>query len=159
MKIYWIKEYSNRARLGMMARPRGGDWLEDDIVHLKKVAVSQLVSLLTKEEIAEFDLKEEGKLCQKHGLVFMNLPIEDMSLPSSDQKVDSLLDTLVSAIDKGQSIVVHCRAGIGRSSLIVAGILIKQGVHASTAIQEISKGRGRPVPETEEQAKWIKGRR
>jgi len=33
-----------------MARPRGGDWLQDEILALKRSGISILVSLLTPEE-------------------------------------------------------------------------------------------------------------
>lgn len=29
VKIYWV-EQKKKGRLGMMARPRGGEWLEDE---------------------------------------------------------------------------------------------------------------------------------
>lgn len=31
-KIYWIHTFNNLTRLGIMARPRGGDWLDDEII-------------------------------------------------------------------------------------------------------------------------------
>ena len=34
-----------------MARPRGSDWLEDEINHLKNNEVGVLVSLLDRDEI------------------------------------------------------------------------------------------------------------
>jgi len=47
--IFWIKA-AGRGRLAVMPRPRGGDWLEDEILHLKRSGIGTLVSMLTPEE-------------------------------------------------------------------------------------------------------------
>jgi hypothetical protein len=47
-------------RLSTMARPRGGDWLADELGDLAIAGVSVLVSLLTDAEAAEFDLSHEA---------------------------------------------------------------------------------------------------
>jgi hypothetical protein len=40
-KIYWIHDFANGAKLGIMPRPRGDDWLEEEIVKLKKLKVGR----------------------------------------------------------------------------------------------------------------------
>jgi hypothetical protein len=35
-KIYWVYDFANGAKLGIMPRPRGDDWLEEEIIKLKK---------------------------------------------------------------------------------------------------------------------------
>ena len=42
----------------MLPRPRGGDWLADEIRSLRACGVDVLVSLLTGEEVGELDLAE-----------------------------------------------------------------------------------------------------
>ena len=41
--IFWIKA-AGRGRLAVMPRPRGGDWLEDEILHLKRSGIGILVT-------------------------------------------------------------------------------------------------------------------
>ena len=55
-KIYWLHTFENAAKIGIMARPRGNDWLEDEIIHLKNQNVNVLVSLLERSEIEELNL-------------------------------------------------------------------------------------------------------
>jgi hypothetical protein len=50
-----------------MARPRGGDWLIDEIKALRESDVNVLVSLLTPAEVSEFDLAEEASFCHTQG--------------------------------------------------------------------------------------------
>ncbi len=45
-KIYWIQSFENNARIGIMPRPRGGDWLEDEINNFKRQNITLLVALL-----------------------------------------------------------------------------------------------------------------
>jgi protein-tyrosine phosphatase len=59
-------------------------------------------------------------------------------------------------VSLGKNLVIHCRAGIGRSSLIAAGVLITLGSDASVALAEIGRARGLRVPDTAEQDEWIK---
>ena len=44
-EIYWIR-LDQPGAIGVMPRPRGGDWLEDEIANLCRLGVTTLVSLL-----------------------------------------------------------------------------------------------------------------
>lgn len=46
-ELFWI-DGPWQGRLAVMPRPRGGDWLEDEIVSLNKMGISVLVSTLTE---------------------------------------------------------------------------------------------------------------
>jgi protein-tyrosine phosphatase len=50
---------------------------------------------------------------------------------------------------------VHCRAGIGRSSLIAACVLVLLGLAPAMAFDRIGKARGLKVPDTEGQRDWV----
>jgi hypothetical protein len=69
--------------LAILPRPRGGDWLEDDIRSWQQAGLDLIVSLLTSDEIAELGLAEEARLCQASGLQFLSFPIVDRNVPSS----------------------------------------------------------------------------
>jgi protein-tyrosine phosphatase len=155
-KIYWIHQFADKARLGIMARPRGDDWLEEEIENLKKRNVDNLVSLLAKDEVFELGLQKEEVICKSHNITFINFPIPDRGVPKTDDKVDNILNHLINKIKEGNSVVIHCRMGIGRSSIIAASILLKTGFNADDAINLISQVRGLKVPDTEQQLAWLK---
>jgi len=138
-----------------MARPRGGDWLEDEIRSLKDSKVDLVVSLLTKPEIVELDLLEEELLCRSNQIGFMNFPIIDRDVPALDRKTYSLVKELSDNLSRGQSIAIHCRMGIGRSSLIAASVLAIQGISVNEAFKCIETSRGCSVPDTVEQRDWV----
>jgi len=57
-EIYWIPEVVT-GRLDLMARPRAGDWLRDEISAWREASVSVVISLLETSEIVELDLRDE----------------------------------------------------------------------------------------------------
>lgn len=151
--IYWIHSFENNARLGIMPRPRGGDWLEDEIIFFKRQKVNALVSLLEADEIKELALKSEEAYCLKHGITFLHFPIKDRSIPTN---VNAFIQKVLQRIKEGESIVIHCRMGIGRSSIIAGAVLLAVGYKADELLVHISKVRGLNVPDTEEQVNWLR---
>ena len=158
-RIYWVHQFDNVARLGIMARPRGDDWLVGEITNLKRQNVGLLVSLLEKEEIQELGLRQQESICKDNGIKFINFPIVDRDIPKTSDKTDSLISYLTNKLADGSSIVVHCRMGIGRSSIIAASVLLQAGLKADTIIDNISKIRGLKVPDTDRQLQWFKARK
>ncbi len=154
-ELYWING-PWLGRLAISSRPRGGDWLDDEIRSWQRAGLSVIVSLLTSEESAELDLTQEAKLCQNHGLQFISFPIVDRSVPASRRNAIELIKKLDEALTAGKHVLIHCRQGIGRAALIAAGLLVSSDVDAETAFQRISSARGVVVPETAEQRKWVK---
>jgi protein-tyrosine phosphatase len=152
--VFWI-DNDNAAGVGMMSRPRGGDWLEDDISSLQDSGADVVVCLLEKDEMIELDLAQEQELCERRGLTYISFPIPDRGVPQSNLETAKLLDTLTELSATGRNIVVHCRQGIGRSSMIAAGILTRMGMSVDDAFQRITTARGRSVPDTPEQRDWI----
>ncbi len=160
VKIYWIETFANNARLGIMARPRGDDWLDDEIASLKKQKVNHLISLLQSAEIEELGLNQERNICAKYGIGFSNFPIADRDIPGDEDKVNAFVNLMSLEIEKGYSLVVHCRMGIGRSSIVAASILLKTAYQSSVkdVIDRISVARGLTVPDTDDQLRWLEKR-
>ena len=155
IKIHWIEKKPNGGALGIMARPRGDDWLEDEIVQLKQSGVQVIVSLLERHEIEELGLKNEENFCFRHDLHFIHFPIKDRGLPQDLKKVNELIDECRELRTQGKSIVVHCRMGIGRSSIIAGAVLLEKGGSVKQMLEKISEVRGLKVPDTEEQVNWL----
>jgi len=151
--VYWISA-AQPHRIAIVARPRGSDWLEDDLKRLSSEGIGALVSMLTPEEAAELGLSEEGRLCDQCGISFFNLPIADRSVPN-EFEIGALLDTLVDQVLIGKGVGFHCRAGIGRSSMMAALVLGRLGWTADAAFRAISESRGCRVPDTLEQEQWV----
>lgn len=141
-------------RLGTMARPRGGDWLKGEMKHLALCGVDVLVSTLCDDEILELGLTEEASVARRHGIEFLTFPIDDRGVPEKRTEFEELMTRLLREPCE-RSIVVHCRQGIGPSSMVAAGLLIRQGILPDVAWAKVADARGRPVPDTEDQRDWI----
>ena len=156
-EIYWISANARFAgRLALSARPRGGDWLEDEVRAWRQSGVDHVVSLLTAEEVRELDLEAEARQCGLQGLEFTSVPVEDRGLPPSAHAFMQTAHRLWMQLREGRGVLVHCRQGIGRSSLLAASVLVQGGVDGPLALEMIEQARGRPVPDTEEQRDWLR---
>ena len=153
-ELYWI-EGPWQGKLAILPRPRGGDWLEDEVRGWRAAGVDLIVSLLTSDEVAELDLVQEGALCEAWGIGFRSFPIVDRSVPASRRAALDLAKELADLLAVGKGIAIHCRQGIGRSALIAGSLLVLFGIVPEAALQRVSEGRGCSVPETSEQRQWL----
>lgn len=150
--LYWI-DAPPGLRLATMARPRAGDWLDDEVAHWRRSGVEIVVSLLESDEIAELGLEDERAACEAGGLRYLSFPVADRGLPDSEAAMH-LAQDLARA---GKCVAIHCRAGIGRASVMAAALLVSAGVPPATALAAIERARGLSVPDTEAQRAWVMG--
>jgi protein-tyrosine phosphatase len=153
-EVFWI-DIPDRVRLAIMARPRSGDWLEEEIFGWSTEGIDVVVSLLEAEEIDELGLWREEALCVSFGIEFISFPLKDRGVPRSTDRVVDLVAAIVSRLHDGKAVAVHCRAGIGRASLIAACVLVARGSSPELAFDLIAEARGVGVPDTPEQRAWV----
>jgi protein-tyrosine phosphatase len=139
----------------MAARPRGGDWLPDEIASWRSSGVATVVSLLEEHEERDLALTAERSEAEEQGLKFLSFPIADRSVPVSQSKFSEMLGTLHRELAAGRSVAVHCRQGIGRTGLVAACLLVSDGLPPQEALDRLKAARGVEVPETAQQRRWI----
>jgi protein-tyrosine phosphatase len=152
-KIYWV-DCRLPGAIAIIPRPRGGDWLEDEIARLKSVDLSLLVSLLEEDEAIELGLENEMKLATDAGIEFRRFPIPDRNVPSLAE-FRQFARSIHASVEAGKVAGIHCRASIGRSSLLVGAVLVLGGATPEAAWSTIEKSRGVPVPDTPMQRAWL----
>ena len=150
----WI-EGPWQGRLAILPRPRGGDWLEDEVRGWRSAGVDVIASLLTDDEINDLDLAQEPRLCQANGIEFLSFPIVDRDVPVSQRATLDFVKKLDRLLAAGKSVAIHCRQGIGRSALVAACLLVLAGTNSQMAFRRISAARGCSVPETPHQRQWV----
>ncbi|WEJ98189.1 MAG: dual specificity protein phosphatase family protein [Candidatus Sphingomonas phytovorans] len=148
--IYWIA-HPFAQRIAIAARPRADDWIEDEIDHWHRAGVRLVVSLLEPDEVTELGLQREPDLCIARGIDFSAFPIPDRCVPDSGEA----LTFLRQVSETRKPVILHCRAGIGRSSLMAASLLALEGMDADRAFALIKSARGVAVPDTEDQRQWV----
>lgn len=141
--------------LAIAPRPRGGDWLEDEIRAWRRSGIDVVLSLLTREEETELGLTEEAELSRSNGMEFVSFPILDRGVPPSREGVAKQVTDLAEKLRRGKNVAVHCRQGIGRAALVAIGLLISAGIAPDDSIRRVGSARGCSVPETSDQRRWI----
>lgn len=153
-ELYWLDGVWP-GKLALAARPRGGDWLGDELANWRKSGIDLVLSLLTLEEDRELDLTAEELESSAQGIEFLSYPISDRKIPASDAELAPILERVDQALSSGKNVVVHCRQGIGRSGLVAACLPVSKGYPPDSAIEKVSTARGVSIPETSEQRRWI----
>jgi protein-tyrosine phosphatase len=142
-------------QVSIMARPRGGDWLLDEVKAIRSAGVDVLVSLLTPDEVMELELKEEAECCGRQAVTYLSFPIPDRRSPPFSERTFTFLEQLQGQVSAGKHVALHCRQGLGRAALMAASVLVLTGLSPDQAFERLSAVRGYPVPETEEQRAWV----
>ncbi|HUB00261.1 MAG TPA: hypothetical protein VMA34_18150 [Terracidiphilus sp.] len=153
-EVRWIESHATE-KLAIVLRPRGGEWLRDELLRFKEDGLETLVSLLEPREAEWLGLAEEGRLAEEAGLHFLCHPIRDTCVPSDVASFREFVIALAERLRKGEHIGVHCRGSIGRATLTAACTLVELGWKPIAALFAIETARGCPVPDTEEQLHWI----
>ncbi len=150
MDLYWID-----SSLAIASRPRGGDWLDDEMASLRREGVDLLVSCLVPPEEQELRLSDEERSATGAGITFTRVPIEDRGIPANSSNFEEVIRRLASDRRAGRRVAVHCRQGLGRAPLVAAAVLVRSGLSADEAWSLIRERRNGPVPDTDEQREWV----
>ena len=153
-ELHWV-DGPWPGRLALAARPRGGDWLSDEMTAWRQAGIDTVLSLLTPDEEKDLDLKREAEEAKARGMKFVSLPILDRQVPNSESELSAALDRLDADLSTGKNTVIHCRQGIGRTGLVAACLLVTKGLTPEAAVKTLSAAREAQVPETIEQRRWI----
>ena len=133
-------------KLGGCPRPGLHGDMATDLSAIKRAGAGTLITL-TEE------WQPDAALMAQHGLGSFWLPIADFTPPTIDQA--SLACTVAeAAMDAGQAVVFHCRAGQGRTGTLLACQLVWQGAPADQAIAQV-RGANHHYIETDAQAAFV----
>ena len=99
----------------------------------------------------------EEEIAKLHGLDYLHFPIQDYNIPTDMSNTLSTTNLLVEKVERGESIFIHCKGGLGRSSLMTSLLLLSCGYEPGRAFTDIGNARGETVPETLQQKQWVEG--
>jgi ADP-ribosyl-[dinitrogen reductase] hydrolase len=165
LQIAFVETPGN-GRIGMTFCPgkhdpiaKTGPWSRDmhtDIAAIAAWGATALVTLMESHELELLGVSGLGDIAVSQGMDWYHLPVRDVSVPSAmfeDQWAD-VGETLRTRLLDGQSIVVHCRGGLGRTGMVAARLLIELGDEPVLALQRVRAARPGAV-ETVEQEKYV----
>ena len=108
--------------------------LESDFSQLKKHKLDVIVPLIEDFEFKELKITEYFDLANDFKFEPIWFPIRDGGTPKSIRKTRSLVAELVTHLRYGRNVVLHCKAGQGRTGAIAACVLSDLGYLPADAI-------------------------
>ena len=110
-------------------------------------ATCERIKRLTEAGVAAFiDLTQPGELASYEaelpaGVRYLRKPIPDHGLPEERAHMAGILESVRQALDSGpgRPVYLHCRAGIGRTGMVVGCLLAEQGLGGEGALVELNR--------------------
>ncbi len=119
-----------------------------------------LVTLLERgefhtDELALLQIPELFVRAEAHGLSCDWVAMPDGGVPRSIDQLIALVERILKAVHAGQTVVVHCRDGLGRSGLTAAACLCGLGASVDEALKTVRRVRPSAV-ETPAQERCVR---
>ncbi len=163
-EVAWVPLPNTPGRLGIAMAPgrhdrtaEGAFWrdLHADLRRLRHVhRAHTLVTLLDDGEARDLGIGEIHEAAALHELEHVSLAIRDGSVPARAQEdaAMALLHTLVRRLTDGHTVVVHCRAGRGRSGTWAAMVAVALGDTPTAAVARVRAVEPRAVETAAQEA-------
>ena len=132
--------------------------LAGDLAPIRAWPAALLISLIEDREFASLGVADLGQAARSCGLAWCHLPIPDMQPPGAefDEAWPDLSGRIDQVFRRGESIVLHCAGGLGRSGTVAALLLIDRGIPAADAMKLVRAARPGAI-ETASQEVYLSG--
>jgi ADP-ribosyl-[dinitrogen reductase] hydrolase len=169
IRVDWLYIDDQKGKVGLTFCPgkkqkyaMTGSWNRDldmDMTVLKDKDCAALVTLMEAQELEAVEVPKHQleKTTETHGMDWFFLPIKDVDIPDPafEQAWKIAGQQIISLLTNGQSIVVHCLGGLGRSGTIAARLLVELGIDPDKAIDRVRLARPGAI-ETRAQEHYVR---
>lgn len=138
----------------------GGRWdrdLETDLGAIRAWGAELGISLVEPHEFAGLDVPDFGRAVTASGIPWAYAPIPDGGVPDA-AFAKAWIDIGARArniLRRGGRVVIHCRAGLGRTGMIAASLLVDFGMEPEMAIAAVREARSNTI-ETRAQEDFVR---
>ena len=133
--------------------------LTTDVSVIKQWGADIWLNLMEDKDLVSVKLDPENfsRTIKTAGIEYLHYPIVDGSVPDERESLlwdNERIPALLSRINNGCKILIHCRGGLGRTGLIAARLLIAAGIKPVEAIAIVRDVRTGTI-ENDLQEKWL----
>tara|TARA_B100001939_G_scaffold264090_1_gene231308 strand:+ start:284 stop:868 length:585 start_codon:yes stop_codon:yes gene_type:complete len=130
--------------------------IENTLKIFKNHQIDIIVSLLETSELKLLGCDNLTKEIKLNNFVWFHFPITDFDIPTKNSlsELNLLLSELEKFLKKEKNIIIHCKAGLGRTGTIASLLLTKLGLSTKNAVHYIRKYRPGSI-DTNEQKNFV----
>ena len=138
---------------------RGRQWqrvLSADLSAIHAANISTVVSLISLPEMHKLGVPDLPTQVVQHKLQWLQLAIEDFGTPDLNalESWKPIKESVLAALARRETVLLHCAAGLGRTGMMAACLLVACGQTPETAIEQVRTARPGTI-ETEAQSAFI----
>ena len=141
-------------KLFLTSMPGRCEPIEQFLMEIDEHEIDHILCLVSDEEIAE---KSPDYLeAIQRGTIPARLwqhEIPDYGVPEQPFEILQAVESMKQILIRGESVVIHCAAGIGRTGMVAVLLLTRLGLSLPTATRAIEQAGS--TPETKEQWDFI----
>jgi hypothetical protein len=135
--------------------------LGDDFAAIEAWGASLLLSLNEPHEFARLGVPSFIEDAKRRRFRWLHAPIHDMDTPGAAFEA-ARVETgpvIAAALDARERVAIHCAAGLGRTGLLAARLLVDRGLTADEAITRVRRARPGTIETTRQEAYVANGPR
>ncbi len=131
--------------------------LQADLQEIEAWGANGVLCLVEPHELKMNQVEELPHMIQSAGMWWLHLPIIDMDIPNQDFEDAWAVEgeRIRHALRIGERVAIHCYAGLGRTGMIAARILVEMGVDPKQAVAAVRQDNRRRI-QTRGQATFVK---
>lgn len=153
---YWVQR--ERWLAGEYPGSATSDATRARLAALAALGIDAFVDLTTAGELPAYDLELAA------GILHIRKPIPDHGLPLEPEHMGEIIKLIDDLLADGRCVYLHCRAGIGRTGMVVGCHLAQHGRRGDAALDALNelwagsaRARSWPsIPETDEQRDYVR---
>lgn len=146
-----------RGTLALTPVPGAGGDYAGDLAHIRDWTPAIVLSLTSEAELLAAGAATLAADVQDTGTRWISMPVADFGIPGHDQSATwrQASRSAREALAGGGRVLIHCRAGCGRSGMVALRLMIEAGERPGVALARLRQLRPCAV-ETEAQLVWAR---
>lgn len=150
-----LPEKLTPGKLYLSSMPGRNEPLKQFLQEITAAGVGHILCLVSDEEIAEKSPRYLAAIRKNEIPASLSrFAISDFGVPKDAPGLKTLLGQIREKLNKGESVVIHCAAGCGRTGMVAILLLMMMGLPPARARALVERaGSG---PETEEQWEFLR---